>query len=88
MTKDDERTRAQLPDYVKRRMDDSADHRPLAEKSADVFVGSYATKDTSAARIRTPILINDSSNEDSTISGSTPPLHPDSDDNWTAPGHE
>jgi hypothetical protein len=80
VTKDDERTKAQLPDLVKRTMDDGGYQKPLPEESADVFIGSLAPKDATAARVRIPILINDSSTEDSTISGATVQLHPDSED--------
>ena len=68
VTKDDERTRAQLPDFAKRRLDADGYQQHLPEESADVIIGSFAAKDTIAARVRIPILINDNSNEDSTIS--------------------
>ena len=80
VTEDNERTRAQLPDFLRRTMDEDGYQKPLPEDSADVFVGSMAPRDTTAARIREPILINDSSNDDSTISGETQPLDPPSDD--------
>jgi hypothetical protein len=80
VTEDNERTRAQLPDFLRRTMDEDGYQKPLPEDSADVFVGSMAPRDTTAARIREPILINDSSNDDSTISGETQQLHPPSDD--------
>jgi hypothetical protein len=71
LTKDNERTKAQLPDYIKRTM--KSPGQPLPEESANMFVGALASKDITADVIREPIIVNDSV-DDSTYSGDTVPL--------------
>jgi hypothetical protein len=80
VTKDDERTKAQLPEYVKNTMSSGGYQHPLPEESADVFIGALAQKDTTAAQIRTQIIINDSEEDSSIYSGDTTKLAPNQDD--------
>jgi hypothetical protein len=72
--RDDELTRAKLPDYISNTMGTDMYQQPIPEESADILVGAFATKDPTAAEIHTPTIFNIEDEEDSTISGVTIPI--------------